>query len=92
MLLPPRPNIDAELGLITLRLQRQELEEVFLVFVLFNNLFLLFLHFQLLDNLLLLDLNQGGNKGSSDVDAGLRDGAAAFKMVNFEVLHPPQNS
>ena len=48
----------------------------------------LVLHFQLLDNLLQLDLKQGGSNGSPDVDPGLRGGAASFKMVNFEVLHP----
>ena len=31
-MLNSRPNIDAELGLITLRLQKQELEEVFRFF------------------------------------------------------------
>ena len=76
----------AELGLITLRLQRQELEEVFLdlLFQLSEIEFVCFYTFNLLDNLLQLVLNQGGN---SDVDPGLRDGAASFKMVNFEVRH-----
>ena len=75
-MLNSRPNIDAELGLITLRLQKQELEEV-------SSLF----HFESLKLInekkivpIVSDLNQG-----SDVDPGLRDEAGSFKMVNFEV-------
>ena len=58
-----------------------------LLFHLSENYFVFFYTFNLLDNLLQLVLNQGGNDGSSDVDPGLRDGGASFKMVNFEVRH-----
>ena len=77
-MLNSRPNIDAELGLITLRLQKQELEQVFSLFN-FENLKLINFERKFVCQLS-LNLYQG-----SDVDPGLRDGAGSFKMVNFEV-------